>query len=225
MGVSIDMKGSYDEFTLAVIEWMEEHGGVEALALGYANIRWVGKGSARITYPFIHNGVHYVVKIPRSKRYMDYANYDEDSNSSYADGIYQSDSEIEVWERSSDEERELLCPIVKYFYYQNLPIIVMPFVDFRSADADEDYICGVGKYGECTKRCCECDDNISFLGYLCKTLKIDFDEFFGRVYDLADRLCLSIVDITDNSGNIGIYDNRVVIMDYGLPNHYYESWY
>lgn len=205
-----------------VVKWIDKFG-IEDLAEDVANDDFLGRGSSRITYRFEHNKVEYVVKIPRSK---DFADFDTESDSPYADGVLQSSGEIEAWGRTNDEDREILCPIVCHFYYGELPIIVMPLanMDYKSPG----YQCAAaGKFYDCTRRkrtgcygCYGCEHRLTFLEYLCKKMGVNVKAFMDKATVLADKLGLAIEDLVSNSGNVGIYNNKIVIVDYGLSYDY-----
>lgn len=172
-----------------------------------------------------------------------------DKSLNYYDGttilnkINQVFAEWKLWEEVEDDEREFLAPIVEIGFDENmLPYTIMEKADgiieqliyetdykpiFRvDATCDGEYTCPFSQVK--TENCAKCehlikshdetDDDIceeECIQDFLKTERYSFD--FEKFYRFADKYNLS--DVLCNTGNIGIFNGQMKIVDYGFVDN------
>lgn len=153
--------------------------------------QFLGAGCGREAYSLDDD---HVVKIPRYiVTDVNRSCYRESKESAYAYGVEQMTTEIAVWEDATEDERELLNPVVAHGEYDGTPFIVAKKVQIAE-----------GIY----------DDIRDFSKTVEVALAENFETRLGR---LCDRHGIDFYDCYSNTGNFGLTkDGRIVITDYGL---------
>lgn len=151
----------------------------------------LGTGCERIAYKLNDD---YVLKI--AKHAFIEATEDEDDRYGLDDDRYdyceewQTEREIEIWEKMSTEEQSLFNPIVASGKFEGYPFIVSPYVEIEGYGRDSAMV-------------------------YCKQNELRFD--FELLTRVAKKFTLDFYDMTENSSNFGLTkDGKLVVTDFGL---------
>lgn len=127
--------------------------------------------------------------------------------------INQSLTEIQIWNNASEEERELLAPLIHYFFDENdLPVLIFP--RFKPLLSEEEM-----SYLPSELVLCKLYSILQDKG-LCSA---DAYSFIQKVIRFCENQGINEDDILNNLNNLGWNkDYGVRIIDYGLDDEMIE---
>lgn len=155
----------------------------------FEEVRRLGCGCERIAYSM---GDGLVLKVRKDLFFdSEEAGSDWDERAHISEE-YQTDREIEIWEKMSEDERAFFNPILAHGKYQGEAFIVTPYVEVQAYCEEEVWAEEVAEQNE-----------------------LSFD--FRKLEKVAAKFGLDFCDMINNSNNFGINETgQLVITDFGL---------
>lgn len=154
--------------------------------------------------------------IPRITSYEELEEYKNDFTRREYLSIYQQLKELEIWNNSSEEERQLLAPLVRSYYDNNNALVLVfpryePLISEKESFRLED------------------DEVLPLLQTLLEKKGMSDYEigvFIEAVFSFCSEWNLCLTDIINNLNNIGWHSAfGVSIIDYGLDNETMDKFY
>ncbi len=130
---------------------------------------------------------------------------------SYYYFLFQQMLEIELWEKSKSE---LLMPILEWGYVDNgLLYVIMP-----KAEVIEN---GYVSPSYCDEQYEETSAILAAYNYYYNEEEAEYyyEEWKNKIYEFEDKYNVSVDDVDNNDCNIGFYNGKLVIIDYGYCSY------
>lgn len=167
-------------------------------------------------YDFIQKTIDIDRKIPFLADLNDLAEHEKEFSKREYLSIYQSFTEAKIWNDASWEERQILSPLLNFYYDHNwCPVLIYPrfeplVSETQSFRFEEDEILG------------ELHRHLAVRGMS----DDEIGDFIEKVLSFCDNYDMNEDDILYNLNNLGwnpIFGVRVI--DFGLTNEMIEKFY